>query len=122
MIYNYCVDVKRFPQGHPPECRVGTTSTNGEREIGELIAKAIEKRQRSLLIVAEDVESDALATLILDKLHAGIKVCAIKDPGFGENRKASLHDLFVLTGGDVRIISVFFYDVLLIHLNFLFYG
>ncbi|XP_039037748.1 chaperonin CPN60-2, mitochondrial-like [Hibiscus syriacus] len=155
--------------------QVGTISANGEREIGELIAKAMEKvgkegvitiqdgktlfnelevvegmkldrgyispyfitntknqkcelddplilihekrisslnavvkvlelalkRQRSLLIVAEDVESEALATLILNKLRAGIKVCAIKAPGFGENRKASLHDLAVLTGGEV---------------------
>ncbi|MQL81276.1 hypothetical protein Taro_013747, partial [Colocasia esculenta] len=155
--------------------QVGTISSNGEREIGELIAKAMEKvgkegvitvadgktldnelevvegmkldrgyispyfitdqknqkceledplilihekkissinavvkvlelalkRQRPLLIVAEDVESDALATLILNKLRAGIKVCTIKAPGFGENRKASLHDLAVLTGGDV---------------------
>ncbi|KAJ6388170.1 hypothetical protein OIU77_026695 [Salix suchowensis] len=141
--------------------QVGTISANGEREIGELIAKAMEKvgkegvitiqdgktlsnelevvegmkldrgyispyfitdqktqkcelddplilihdkkvsnlhavvkvlelalkRQRPLLIVAEDVESEALATLILNKLRAGIKVCAIKAPGFGENRK-----------------------------------
>ncbi|KAK3187771.1 hypothetical protein Dsin_027332 [Dipteronia sinensis] len=155
--------------------QVGTISANGEREIGELIAKAMEKvgkegvitiqdgktlynelevvegmkldrgyispyfitnqknqkceledplilihekkisnlqavvrvlelalkRQRPLLIVAEDVESDALATLILNKLRAGIKVCAIKAPGFGENRKANLHDLATLTGGDV---------------------
>ncbi|MQL91763.1 hypothetical protein Taro_024377 [Colocasia esculenta] len=44
-----------------------------------------------------------MATLILDKLHAGIKVCAIKAPGFGENKKASLHALSVLTGGDVAI-------------------
>ncbi|KAL2993601.1 hypothetical protein AAZX31_10G121700 [Glycine max] len=153
--------------------QVGTISANGEREIGELIAKAMEKvgkegvitisdgktlynelevvegmkldrgyispyfitndknqkceledplilihekkissinaivkvlelalkRQRSLLIIAEDVESDALATLILNKLRAGIKVCAIKAPGFGENRKANLQDLAVLTGG-----------------------
>ncbi|KAF2285584.1 hypothetical protein GH714_005639 [Hevea brasiliensis] len=155
--------------------QVGTISANGEREIGELIAKAMEKvgkegvitiqdgktlynelevvegmkldrgyispyfitneknqkceledpfilihekkissinavvkvlelalkRQRPLLIVAEDVESEALATLILNKLRAGIKVCAIKAPGFGENRKAGLQDLAVLTGGEV---------------------
>eukprot|EP00262_Sarcandra_glabra_P006184 TRINITY_DN18307_c0_g1_i1.p1 TRINITY_DN18307_c0_g1~~TRINITY_DN18307_c0_g1_i1.p1 ORF type:complete len:581 (+),score=158.70 TRINITY_DN18307_c0_g1_i1:189-1931(+) len=155
--------------------QVGTISANGEREIGELIAKAMEKvgkegvitisdgktlynelevvegmkldrgyispyfitnqknqkceledplilihekkissinavvkvlelalkKQRPLLIVAEDVESDALATLILNKLRAGIKVCAIKAPGFGENRKSNLQDLATLTGGQV---------------------
>ncbi|KAK1395383.1 chaperonin CPN60-2, mitochondrial [Heracleum sosnowskyi] len=155
--------------------QVGTISANGEREIGELIAKAMEKvgkegvitiqdgktlynelevvegmkldrgyispyfitnqknqkcelddplilihekkissinavvkvlelalkRQRPLLIVSEDVDSEALATLILNKLRAGIKVCAIKAPGFGENRKANLQDLAVLTGGQV---------------------
>ncbi|XP_078442904.1 chaperonin CPN60-2, mitochondrial isoform X1 [Wolffia australiana] len=155
--------------------QVGTISANGEREIGELIAKAMEKvgkegvitvadgktldnelevvegmkldrgfispyfitdpknqkceledplilihekkissinavvkvlelslkKQRPLLIVAEDVESEALATLILNKLRAGIKVCAIKAPGFGENRKSNLQDLAILTGGEV---------------------
>ncbi|KAG2321384.1 hypothetical protein Bca52824_014597 [Brassica carinata] len=155
--------------------QVGTISANGEREIGELIAKAMEKvgkegvitiqdgktlinelevvegmkldrgytspyfitnqktqkceleeplilihekkissinsivkvlelamkRQRPLLIVSEDVESEALATLILNKLRAGIKVCAIKAPGFGENREANLQDLAALTGGEV---------------------
>ncbi|MCI34342.1 chaperonin CPN60-2 mitochondrial, partial [Trifolium medium] len=45
--------------------------------------------------------SDALATLILNKLRAGIKVCAIKAPGFGENRKSGLQDLAVLTGGQL---------------------
>ncbi|CAD6205267.1 unnamed protein product [Miscanthus lutarioriparius] len=155
--------------------QVGTISANGEREIGELIAKAMEKvgkegvitiadgntlynelevvegmkldrgyispyfitnsktqkcelddplilihdkkvtnmhavvkvlemalkKQKPLLIVAEDVESEALGTLIINKLRAGIKVCAVKAPGFGENRKANLQDLAILTGGEV---------------------
>ena len=155
--------------------QVGTISANGEREIGELIAKAMEKvgkegvisvadgktleneldvvegmkfdrgyispyfvtdqkamkveyenalllivekkisglttilpilekvvaTQRPLVIVAEDVESEALATLIVNKLRGGVKVAAIKAPGFGENRKSNLQDIAVLTGGEV---------------------
>ncbi|GBF97363.1 hypothetical protein Rsub_11010 [Raphidocelis subcapitata] len=155
--------------------QVGTISANGEREIGELIAKAMEKVgkegvitvqdgktmeneldvvegmkfdrgyispyfitdqkgmkaeyenplilicekkisglasilpllekvvqvQRPLVIVAEDVESEALATLIVNKLRAGVKVVAVKAPGFGENRKSNLQDIAVLTGGEV---------------------
>jgi len=155
--------------------QVGTISANGEREIGELIAKAMERvgkegvitvadgktlyneldvvegmkldrgyispyfitnqktqkcelenplilihekkisslqavvrvmelaveRQKSLLIVAEDVESEALATLILNKLRAGVKVCAVKAPGFGDHRKNNMQDLAALTGGQV---------------------
>ncbi|OWM62803.1 chaperonin CPN60-2, mitochondrial-like [Punica granatum] len=155
--------------------QVGTISANGEREIGELIAKAMEKvgkegvitiadgrtldnelevvegmefdrgyispyfitnqknqkcelenplvlihekkisnfdaivkvlelalqSQRPLLILAEDVDSDALATLIINKIRAGIKLCAVKAPGFGENRKANMKDLAILTGGEV---------------------
>ncbi|OEL27395.1 Chaperonin CPN60-1, mitochondrial [Dichanthelium oligosanthes] len=68
------------------------------------VAKVLElamKKQKPLLIVAEDLESDALGTLILNKLRGGVKVCAVKAPGFGETKKANLQDLAILTGAEV---------------------
>ena len=83
-----------------PYILINEKKLSGLNELLPLL-EAVVQTGKPLLIIAEDIEGEALATLVVNKLRGGLKVAAVKAPGFGDRRKAMLEDIAILTGGTV---------------------